>query len=299
MPDIDTSTAASACDSPAAAAFDAHAADFAAALCEKGFDVCAPFHAEWYNEHIRAEGLCPDRLQALPHARRCFIIGNSKAMWPKFMRWLSLRVAKLADGDEEVDASMIPPDPLNRFAEEAIGSVVADFSARFGSPDASTREVFWAGNVCDSRFLVSMQRVAVLAGIVHHDANTMLTIHPVFGAWKAYRAVVAFDIAEAPHGPVPPLPPAVPCLMSAAEQEAAGAAREAALAASNTKDLCKQLHGGVGVRVNDAYKYWIKARDCVELGRAEHRYSPAQVEYHYTKDVEVLVVELNKMRAAA
>ena len=57
--------------------------------------------------------------------------------------------------------------------------------------------------------------------------------------------------------------------------------------ASDEADLCTQLHGAKGME-RDVRLAWAALRDCVQLG-AEHRYSEAQLVYHYTKDKAVLL----------
>ena len=78
--------------------------------------------------------------------------------------------------------------------------------------------------------------------------------------------------------------------MGDAEKSAARRAMAAALRASDEANLCTQLHGEKGME-RDVRLAWAALRDCVEVGK-EHRYSEAQLVYHYTKDREGLLAAL-------
>ena len=147
---------------------------------------------------------------------------------------------------------------------------------------ALAHDVFWVSGEPQDR-LVSMQRVAVAAGLCYHDSETQLAMHPVYGSWIAFRAVIVLDLPP-DLGPDPP--PRVPCLLTPAEKEAAREAMAAALRASDSANLCTQLHGAAGMQ-KDVRLAWAALRDVPAVGRG-HRYSEAQLAYHYTKDRAVL-----------
>ena len=60
----------------------------------------------------------------------------------------------------------------------------------------------------------------------------------------------------------------------------------AAIRASGIQQSQEQLNGAEGM-MTDARLKWLVLRDCVEVGRG-HRYSEAQLVYHYTQDKAVL-----------
>jgi hypothetical protein len=156
------------------------------------------------------------------------------------------------------------------------------------SADASKAEFFWSSTIQPEQ-LVSMQRVAECSGLSYSDPASKLSIHPIFGAWVSYRAVVVFvsksrDLAQTASSYVLPPPIAVPCLLSTNEQDKAARAMKKALYSMPDQDLCTMLHGTMK---GDRYKDWIALRDVVDVGR-EFRFSENQLLYHYTKDLACL-----------
>ena len=133
--------------------------------------------------------------------------------------------------------------------------------------------------------LVDMNRAARVSGLCYFSDEMFLSVHPTFGSWVAFRAVVVLDLpATHLHGPPAHLPP----LLSDAETEAARAAFAAALQASSEVELSVD-----GMPLHLAHK-WAKMRDCVGVGR-EHKYSDVQSEYHYTKDRALLTKALAEL----
>jgi methylmalonic aciduria homocystinuria type C protein len=110
-----------------------------------------------------------------------------------------------------------------------------------------------------------------------------LSIHPTFGTWVAFRAVVVLDIPGSQLGPGPAL---LPPLLTDEEKAAAKVAFAEALKASSEVDMSVE----VGMPLDIAQK-WAAMRDCVALGR-EYKYDDSQSEYHYTKNPELLVAAL-------
>jgi len=145
-------------------------------------------------------------------------------------------------------------------------------------------QISWSWDKGDR--LVSMQRVAVASALCYHDSETQLAIHPVFGAWVAFRAVLVLDAPA----PATDAPAKLSCLLTDAEKAAAREAMAAALRASDESNLCTQLHGAKGME-RDVRLAWAALRDCVGVGK-DQRYSADQLEYHYTKDKAVLLKAL-------
>lgn len=76
-------------------------------LATAGFDIVQRVEASWYNELIASEAVA---LSPLPTFGRAdapgLLLGNSKALWPRFIAWLSA----------QPDPAM--PNPLNAYVEE-------------------------------------------------------------------------------------------------------------------------------------------------------------------------------------
>lgn len=238
-------------------------------LRHKGFDICVPFRPEWYNTMLNDEGLDLIRLPTENVSSAC-LIGNTSALWPVFVQWCRVNYS---NGD-------LPLHPLDEYCRECIEAAVGTRNCK----------IFWAAEFCREG-LVSMQRVAVASGFAYHDRNTQLTIHPTYGTWKAYRAVVVFFGEGRSEGSLAP-PPRVPKLLNAQEEAKAAAAMERALDLSDTFNLCQQLHKSVTFVWDKAAMAWIAVRDAVELGKAKYRYGESQLMYHYTKDKKFIKIAM-------
>ena len=283
-----------------------------AALAEElrgcGFDVFAPMRVSWYNEYIKTLGLSTDSTKYLEASGEChasgeaapfalrplpdfgrdggnclaFLIGNSRAMWPKFLKWLK---TGHADAANPVDAyaDEVIRRAITRFADaEAHALSAAAPSSASAAERAVTRtppahDIYWSADMTPSR-LVDMNRVSRVCGCCYFSDEMFLSIHPTFGSWVAFRAVVVVDLpATHLHGP----PRHLESLMSDQETEAARVAFAEALKASSEVELSVD-----GMPLHLAQK-WAAMRDCVGLGR-EHKYGARQSAYHYTKDRKLL-----------
>ena len=281
-----------------------HHHSLASELSAAGFDICAPLRVSWYNDYIKSLGLSTDSTkwleasgeqhasgEAVPFALRplhdfgrhgnclAYLVGNSKAMWPCALRWLK-RQLKPAD----------IKDPVDTYACEAVSAVIEHFckaeqAAAAAAPmtDAGTKprppahEIFWAADMSPER-LVDMNRVSRVAGACYFSDEMFLSIHPTFGAWVAFRAVVVVDLpATFLNGPPRHLEP----LLTDDEAKAGKSAMDDALKASSEVELSVD-----GMPPHIAEK-WAAMRDCVSLGR-EYKYDDKQSAYHYTKDPNLL-----------
>ncbi len=144
-------------------------------------------------------------------------------------------------------------DPLERYVERVIDAALP--------PGA---RVFYAHRPYDGAYL-PFQRVAAAVGLGELTPAHLL-VHPIFGPWVALRALVL--TAGAPPSPAAPRP------VPGAHTPAGEAALATALAATGP----------------DAWRAWLAVRDACPIGRA-HRYSAAQIRYHYTKDPRALTGE--------
>jgi len=233
-------------------------------LREAGFDVFhGPFSPGVYNDLLDAEGLVESGLlsklpEELPSSsstttttasaagdrrRRteAFLIGNTKHLWPYFLRWLREEIDRNRrgpapqpnetndDGDDDDGDPIIPfEDPLDTYERTAIAAIVARICG--GGP----RDLYWSSDLDPSR-MVSMARIASCTGFSYLDKDTHLSVHPVFGTWHSYRAVL---VLEAPSTTEPPPPPPAVVLanpMSPEDARKAKRAFDAALAVSTER----------------------------------------------------------------
>lgn len=161
-----------------------------ARLIEAGFDLVHPFDA---GAAAREPGL-----GLLAGGRLGVLVGNTRALWPRFTAALAARPELAAD-----------PDPLDRYTEEAVGAAF---------PGA---RIYYGHRRYGGAFL-PLQRLAVATGL-GALAPSHLVIHPVHGPWFALRAAILVDAAAPPARP----PIAQPCRCG----PACAGALEAALAA--------------------------------------------------------------------
>ena len=146
------------------------------------------------------------------------------------------------------------PDPVDRYTSRVIQQVVSQVPLRSDirfSYEGEPRRV-------------AIQRLAHLAGLAWLSPSH-LSIHREFGPWIAWRAAVVFDC----DGPTSD-PPDPPCDCTVGCLPAFQKALEAGVPGSKA-DL------------KDRWMDWVAFRDACSVGRA-HRYSDAQIRYHYTHD---------------
>lgn len=271
--------------------------DLSEQLHSRGFDVCHPFHPSWYNDYLDE---CNElsSLVRLPLGPLAFLIGNTKHLWPHFISWWDahrrLDPAKKSKqgngGDQGLTAH-----PLDMYTEECVEEALKASCIHSKVPTHYT--IFW-GHHFQPEKLISLQRVALVSGFAYMDDHTKLTVHPVYGTWKSFRAVVVYHTqnAETFRETAPSAPPRIQNLLTTNEERRADLAMKHALQASQevaaqgkgeeTNGLCEQLHGAiVDARVAEA---WIAVRDSIETGRVDFRFGTSQLLYHYTKDPQYL-----------
>lgn len=242
-------------------------------LREDGLDVFQPFRVGWYNDYIRSKGLATDEdhvggaafsLAPLPDFGRhgdalALLVGNSRGLWPKLVSWL------------KEDPDRILANPVDTYSNMAINRAIADYAGD------TQYDIFWASDMSPER-LVDMNRSALVSALCHFSEEMYLSVHPKFGSWVAFRAVVVLDLPATHLGGPPSL---VPSPLSEDEVAAVREAFAAALQASSEADMTCD-----GMPLEIAHK-WAAMRGCVRLG-VEYRYSDLQSEYHYTKSPECL-----------
>ena len=178
------------------------------------------------------------------------LLGNTGALWTPFLQ--ALRV------DPRLAAQ---PHPLDAY-------VMATVQGALGLIPAATR-VLWA-HTTDPPWPV--QHVAQVTGLAWLSPSH-LSVHPRFGPWLGLRAIVLVD---APDPGVPRSLPPNPCATCA----------QPCIVALNA--VCPTGAPPTCARVEDDWQAWLRVRDACPVGR-EHRYSDAQIAYHYTKARKFLV----------
>jgi len=140
-------------------------------LADAGFDIAHAFDTALVGELLPAS----DR-------RRGVLVGNTRALWPRFL------AARAAD-----PALAASDDPIDDYTEAAIARAFP------GAP------AWFVHRTYGGAFL-PFQRLAVAVGL-GVLAPTQLVIHPIYGPWFALRAIVLTE-----GEPPPPVPaPTTPC----------------------------------------------------------------------------------------
>ena len=98
------------------------------------------------------------------------LIGNSRALWPRFV------AARRDDPALAAEA-----DPLDRYTERVVERAAGTI----------TGACWWVGHRRYQGGYLPLQRLAVAVGL-GALAETQLVIHPTFGPWFALRAVITF-----------------------------------------------------------------------------------------------------------
>ncbi|MGE0548386.1 MAG: hypothetical protein AB7O24_02355 [Kofleriaceae bacterium] len=156
--------------------------DAIAKLADAGFDLAHPFD-------VRDAAKLPgwDVLSSGP--RLGLLIGNTRALWPRF-------VAALHDGRLAGELN-----PLERYTERTI-------EAEFPTSSPLYVHRRYAGA------FLPFQRLAIATGL-GALAPSQLVVHPIYGPWFALRAVVTLDGEPPQRQPI-----AQPCACDATCAEA-------------------------------------------------------------------------------
>ncbi|MEQ8279756.1 MAG: hypothetical protein RMA76_04420 [Deltaproteobacteria bacterium] len=142
-------------------------------------------------------------------------------------------------------------DPLDTYVMQRVGDALLDL------PYAT--EAYFVHEPPPRR--VAMQRLADLSGLAPLSETTHLNVHPEYGPWIALRALVVIDVdgpAEAP----------------------------------TRAEVCVDCASTCGAQVTRAitsgdWRDWLAVREACPVGRT-HRYSDAQIRYHYEKNRDAL-----------
>jgi len=197
-----------------------------------------------------------------------FLIGNNRQLWQRF------KDALRADPSLAAQAN-----PLDSYAVAQVEQATDPLTLVGGSAQV------WTGyahtlNPCP----LPMTRLADACGL-GRLSPVGLVVHPEFGPWIALRAVVlvrtqeTFLSNQVPH---PCLGCSAPCALQA--RWARG------LAAVRPHRQAQLPLGPVLPSLSARARRWLAVRDVCPLGTS-HRYSPAQISYHYDKDRTQLMGE--------
>lgn len=220
-----------------------------AQLADAGLDLVHAFDAHAIGELARAEAalLTPRPLarwaRLATGPRLGLLVGNSRAVWPCFVR---------------ARASLPEANPFDTYVVRAIEAafdrehvaLTSDAHAPAGG-EPLLAHVFYSHRTYDGAFL-PFQPLAVAVGLAA-STDAGLVVHPIYGPWFALRAVIVLD-GDPPSAPAPI---AKPCACTGACERAL----ETALADSGN------------------WRAWLAVRDACSL-RA-WRYSDEQIRFHY------------------
>lgn len=224
-------------------------ARLAAACRAEGFDLFATTTLHAYERRV------PAAYQlglGWPGDRALALIGNSRAAWPHFIAAL--------DEDEALTGPLrAHPHPFDTWTIRRLTVALAPAAAH-------RHELRFAFSGPPHHF--AALHLAEATGLAHRGPAG-LGVHPTLGLWFGLRAALAIDLPWREAAAAPDLcsPCPAPCK----------AALDAALAAST----------GGGHPVRDHWRPWLAVRDACPVGR-EHRYTDAQIRWHYAHDRSAL-----------
>lgn len=208
-----------------------------------GFDLVHPFAVAAYNRSAEAAHRLPDLGRAAPLG---LVVGNTRWLWDVFRDALATEPSRL---DER--------HPLDAYARDRITTAATTLGAG--------HRILWADDVESNA--VPVQRIAHATGLAWLSPSH-LSVHPAYGPWFAFRAVIVVDEECAAHEPHPAADPCTRC------PKPCVAALEEAVRVSRTLDQDA---------LTEHFDVWRRVRDVCPEG-VEHRYGEEQVRYHYTKE---------------
>jgi methylmalonic aciduria homocystinuria type C protein len=158
-------------------------------------------------------------------------------------------------------------NPFDDFVEQTISQSVCCIQR------TSNPTFYWSCDTAQGKVFAA-QRMADAARVAYLNQQSYLCVHPAHGPWFAIRAAVVFDM----EGPVdrPPMPVSP---LSQQEEAAVQAALNRAIETAGT-------YGG-SFESQDGWQVWATLRDTVHPNHPR-RYCSNQLQYHYTKDLDLL-----------
>lgn len=230
-------------------------------LQKAGFDVQQWFCSSQVNEHFEHPPL-PNWAGGQAAG---LLLGNSRALWPKFLRACS--------------GELQSADPLDEYVEHEVTAALATLPERA-----------WVGYAHTLRPApLPFQRIAHHAGLASLGP-AHLSIHPELGPWFALRAVIVWDIDGADRASLPPPSPCQGCAGQPCRQQWAEAiASDQSVAGEPTPRVSPQsdLQKTPTAEVSARAAPWLAVRDACPIGR-QHRYGASQLRYHYDRQLPAL-----------
>ncbi|OEU11746.1 hypothetical protein FRACYDRAFT_244869 [Fragilariopsis cylindrus CCMP1102] len=194
-------------------------------LFKAGFDIChGPFSPKLYNDRIEEDGLIESgTLFPLPETITAYLIGNTKHLWPIFLRWLDNENKKQQQQQQQQranDVDVINNDDngndnngINKSNKEEEGNngddeilisdpldtyeqTIIENSIRCELLPLYWYDLYYSSVYTNPVRLISMGRIASYAGFSYLDDETHLNIHPEYGTWHSYRAVLLVAVDE-------------------------------------------------------------------------------------------------------
>ncbi|GAM22077.1 hypothetical protein SAMD00019534_052520, partial [Acytostelium subglobosum LB1] len=150
-------------------------------FANNGFNIVEPFMVNDYNN------ACKYKLNNMGNDNAMgLVVGCSKHFWEHFVRFI-------------VDLDQIPKDPMNTFCLTTIEQVLS-------SNDEAQKHRFdvrYDWNTVQSGRYAHMQTAGHFAGVAHYDQDVMWSIHPEYGLWFVFRAIIVFDVPFTGERPTP------------------------------------------------------------------------------------------------
>ena len=208
-------------------------------------------HAVFSLLDLPADIVCALPPDATRHYQQLLLIGNRGRLM-----WHQIQLAGMAD-----------PDPIDRFTHTQVTAWLAR--------QHPGKRYQW---VYPGPIALGLQRLGALAGW-HHPSPFMVGIDSQWGSWFAYRAVVLADTTLAPTPRRTGTPPCDAC----ASRVCISACPAGALRDGLDLSACLAYRRSPDSACQDR----CVARNTCPVG-AEHRYSDAQIRYHYGRSMQVI-----------
>lgn len=222
-------------------------AAFSGRCREAGFDIVHPFSVAGYNRTAPPPARLGTFCRAAPLG---LIVGNTRYFWRVFREAL--------DAEPALRKAV---NPIDEYTEARIGFATA----------ALGRSTLVSFVHAMDPAPIPIQRIAHAAGLAFLSPSH-LSIHPAYGPWLAFRAVIVVDEDEMTG---PPAPAESPC-----ERCSKPCLPALRIALEHTRDPTVSSLG-------ESWPLWAKVRDACPVGKS-HRYGDDQIRYHYAKDRAML-----------
>lgn len=221
-------------------------------LGRKGFTLVQPFQVGWYNSEIAETYRLPNPAEDLG-----LLIGNTKLLWKPFMEFLSTQPSTwLMDNPHPLDTyTILVMEDMRSFLASKLELVDSNILVRY---------TFNMGPK-----MVAFQHCAHHAGLAFHNTSCGLNLHREFGPWIALRAILVVPLA------VQMVKPVLQDTLTTEQNE---------VVAMETKSLLEQKQFN--------WRDWANMRRHVSafMDTDQHEYPPEMMEYHYTKNMDCLLV---------